>query len=239
MVIIPAVDIRGGKVVRLSEGDFGRETVYGDDPVKTAEKWEQEGAQFLHIVDLDGARKGEPVNFEVVSSILKNVSIPVEVGGGIRSRETMRDYVEMGATRVILGTEACSSPGFMEKILPEFGDKAAVSIDSRDGLVAIQGWKRVMRKKAVELIKEMENIGVQNMIWTDVKKDGLMNGIDVETAEEILKTTSVPITIAGGVSSLEDVMRLKQLKGVWGIIIGKALYAGAVKLREAMEIAGQ
>ncbi len=238
MLIIPAVDIRGGKVVRLSGGDFGKETVYYDDPVEAGKRWEKEGAEFLHIVDLDGAREGEPRNFEVVSSIISNISIPAEVGGGIRSRKTIRKFLRTGAKQVILGTEACDAPDFIRELLSEFDEKIAVSIDSCDGLVATQGWKNVTSKSAVELIKEVERFGVKSIIWTDIKRDGLMGGIDVRRVEEILKVALHPITVAGGVSSIEDILRLKELHGIRGIIIGKALYTGAIQLKEAMEIAG-
>jgi phosphoribosylformimino-5-aminoimidazole carboxamide ribotide isomerase len=237
MLIIPAIDIMGGKVVRLSGGDFGKETVYGDDPVKTARRWEKEGAKFLHIVDLDGAREGEPRNFEAVSLIIRNVSIPAEVGGGIRNRETIKKYIEIGAKQVVLGTEACNSPEFVTELLSEFGEKIAVSVDSSNGWVAIRGWRDLTSKSAAELIKEMESIGIQGIIWTDVKRDGLMGGINIKKVKEILKFTVHPITIAGGISSSEDILKLRQLKGIRAIIIGKALYTGAIQLKEAMEIA--
>ncbi len=237
MLIIPAVDIRAGKVVRLSEGDFDRETIYYDDPVETAKRWEKEGAQFLHIVDLDGAREGEPCNFEVVCSIIRNISIPAEVGGGIRNRETIRDFLEAGAKQVVLGTTACNDPRLIRELVLEFDERIAVSIDSSNGCVAIQGWRNVTAKSATELVKEMEKIGIKSIIWTDIKRDGLLEGINIERTEEILKVASYPITIAGGASSLEDILRLRDLPGIRGIIIGKALYTGKIQLKKAMEIA--
>ncbi len=223
--------------MRLSGGDFGKETVYSDDPVEIAKKWEEEGAKFLHLVDLDGAREGEPCNFETVSLIIRNISIPVEVGGGIRNRETVKKYTEIGVKQVVLGTTACNSPEFLTELLSEFGEKIAVSIDSCNGRAAIHGWRNLTSRSSAELVKEMQRIGMQNIIWTDIKRDGLMSGINIKTVKEILKLTIYPITIAGGVSSSEDILKLKELEGIRAIIIGKALYTGAIRLREAMEIA--
>lgn len=239
MLIIPAIDIRGGKVVRLSAGDFAKETVYDDDPVAVAKRWEADGAQFLHIVDLDGAKEGKPVNFNLTGSIAQNVSIPVEAGGGIRDKDTIRKFLDAGVRLVILGTRACTSPGFLREACAEFGESVAVSVDSSGGKAAVEGWVKVTPTNALELIKEVGKCGIRNIIFTDVSKDGLMGGLNMKNIEEVLHAVTVPVTIAGGISSLEDIRSLNKLESpnLRGAIIGKALYAGAIRLKEAIEIA--
>ena len=238
MLIIPAIDIRDGKVVRLSAGDFAKETVYGDDPVAVAKRWEADGAQFLHIVDLDGAKEGKPVNFNLTGSITRNVSIPVEAGGGIRDKDTIRKFLDAGVRLVILGTRACTSPEFLREACAEFGESVAVSVDSSGGKAAVEGWVKVTPTNALELIKEVGKCGIRNIIFTDVTKDGLMGGLNMKNIEEVLHAVTVPVTIAGGISSLEDIRSLKKLESpnLRGAIIGKALYTGAIRLKEAIKI---
>lgn len=239
MLIIPAIDIRGGQVVRLAQGDFAQETIYYDDPVKVAKKWEGEGARLLHIVDLDGAREGEPVNLELVGKIAREVAIPIEMGGGIRELETVKEVLTKGVRRVILGTQACSAPALVEEVCQEFGERVAIGIDVKDGLVAVKGWTKLTSKEAVSLAKEMESLGVRTIVFTDVRRDGMLTGPNLESLEEILQKTNVSLIASGGISSLEDVRRLKRLerKGLEGIIIGKALYEGRIELGEAIAIA--
>ncbi len=238
MLIIPAIDIRGGKVVRLKAGNFENETVYGNDPVDTAKRWESMGAKFLHVVDLDGAREGKPVNFEIVASIVESVSIPVETGGGIRDKSTIAKFIEIGTELVILGTKACTSPRFMEEVCSEFGQSIAVSIDSKKGKTAVEGWSSVIQKDPVELVREMEMLGAGNVIFTDVEKDGMMAGPNIKNIKKILEAVSVPITIAGGISSIGDIRLISRIKSprLRGVIVGKALYEGTIRLKEAMEI---
>jgi phosphoribosylformimino-5-aminoimidazole carboxamide ribotide isomerase len=238
MLIIPAIDMRDGKVVRLSGGDFAKETIYDLDPVAVAKKWEADGAQFLHIVDLDGAKEGKPVNFSLAASIAQNVSIPVETGGGIRDKATIRRFLDAGIRLVILGTRACSDPEFLMEACAEFGESVAVSVDSSGGKAAVEGWVKITSTNALELIKKAEKSGIRNIIFTDINKDGLMRGINMKNIKEVLDTVTVPVTVAGGISSLEDIRNLKQLASpkLRGAIIGKALYTGAIRLKEAIEI---
>ena len=233
--------------MRLSGGDFKKETVYGDDPVAAAKMWEQEGAEFIHIVDLDGAREGMPVNFGVICSILKNLSIPVEAGGGIRDRDTIKKFLDAGVKLVILGTKAADSIEFVRDMSDEFAESIAVSVDSVDGKVAIRGWVDITSKSAGEFIKELEKIGIRNIIFTDIKRDGLLSGIDIKNIEEVLMSAACQITIAGGISSLEDIAKLTKSRmpgsadahfhsHLRGVIIGKALYAGTIQLKEAIQL---
>lgn len=220
-------------------GDFTKETVYGKDAVAVAKRWESDGATFLHIVDLDGARQGKPVNFDLISSIMKNVCIPVEVGGGIREKETIKRFLELGVKLVILGTKACNSPEFMREVSNEFGESIAVSVDSTEGKVAIEGWEKPGRKNTLELIREVEKCGIRSIILTDIRRDGVLAGIDIEGIRQSLASITVAVTIAGGVSSLEDIQELKRIKDskIRGVIIGRALYTGAIQLSQAIEVA--
>ena len=239
MLIIPAIDIRGGQVVRLAQGDFAKETLYHDDPVKVAKRWEGEGACLLHIVDLDGAREGEPVNLELVGKIAGEVAVPIEMGGGVRNLETVKEVLNKGVRRVILGTQACSAPDLVKEACQEFGERVAIGIDVKDGLVAVRGWTKLISKKAVILAQEMESLGVKTIIFTDVRRDGMLVGPGVKSLEEMLQETNISIIASGGISGLEDVRRLKGLEreGLEGIIIGKALYEGRIELGEAIAIA--
>ncbi|MCD5390450.1 1-(5-phosphoribosyl)-5-[(5-phosphoribosylamino)methylideneamino]imidazole-4-carboxamide isomerase [candidate division NPL-UPA2 bacterium] len=239
MLIIPAIDIRGGRVVRLVQGDFHQETVYHDDPVKVAKRWEGEGARLLHIVDLDGAREGEPVNLELVGKIASEVDIPIQMGGGVRSLETVREVLSKGIRRVILGTQASAAPDLVREACQEFGKRVAIGIDVKDGLVAVRGWTELTSKEAVTLAREMENLEVRTIIFTDVRRDGMLTGPGVKSLEEILQGTNVSLIASGGISSLEDVRRLKRLEreGLEGIIIGKALYEGRIEFGEAIAVA--
>lgn len=239
MLIIPAIDIRGGKVVRLSQGDFHQETVYDDDPVEVARKWESEGASLLHIVDLDGAREGKSVNLELVRKITSEVVIPIEMGGGVRNLETVREVLNKGVSRVVLGTPACSRPDLVKEACQEFGERIAIGIDVKDGLVAVRGWTELTSKEAVTLAREIENLGVKTIIFTDVRRDGMLTGPNLKSLEEILQETNVSLIASGGISNLEDVKNLKRLEreGLEGVIIGKALYEGRIELKEAIAIA--
>ena len=234
MLVIPAVDIRGKKAVRLQEGDYGRETVYYDDPIEAARRWLGEGAECLHVVDLDGAREGVPVNAEIVEAIVRESEVPVEAGGGIRDIESVDRYIGSGVDMVILGTGACSSEGFLEDAVGKYGGRIAASLDCRGGDAAVRGWTETMQKSVPELLGEFENIGVENLVFTDIKRDGLLTGVDINRVREIVDATSLRVTVAGGVGSVDDIIKLSSLD-IRGVIVGKALYSGRVDLGEALK----
>ncbi len=232
MLIIPAVDIRGGKVVRLQEGDYSRETVYCEDPLAAALRWKNAGAEYLHVVDLDGAREGVPVNFQIAADIAAGAGIPVEVGGGVRSIETAGRYIDAGVDMVILGTGACAPGGFLAEAVAKYGDKIAASLDCRGDSVEVCGWMEKSEKSIVRLLGEFEDAGVSNLIFTDITRDGLLGGVNAGRVGEIVGMTSVRVTVAGGVGSLDDIIKLKDLD-IRGVIAGKALYSGNLNFREA------
>ena len=234
--VIPAIDIRGGKCVRLYQGDFARETVFSEDPVEVARRWQECGASRLHVVDLDGAAVGQPVNTESIREILRAASAPVQVGGGLRTLEAIAAMLEMGADRVVLGTAAAEEPSLMEEACCRFGDAIVAGIDARNGLVATHGWKRSQRLTAIDLLHEMERLGVQRVVYTDIDRDGVLTGPNLQAVGELLKSSSAKVIAAGGVSSLEDLAALARL-GVEGTIIGQALYTGDVDLKEAIALA--
>lgn len=235
MIIFPAVDIRNGKCVRLLKGDFNKETVYGDNPVEMALNWESQGAKYLHIVDLDGARTGLPKNFEIIKKIIKSLKIPVQVGGGIRSVDTAREVINAGAERIIIGTSAVTDPDMILYMADELGEKLAVGIDSKEGFVAIQGWEDKSSKATLEFVKEIEQIGVKTIICTEISRDGTLQGPDLEGIKSLVKQTSIDIIASGGVGCLNDLIELKQ-SGAAGAIIGKALYSGNITMKQIKEL---
>lgn len=239
MEIIPAIDLKEGKCVRLLQGDMDRATVFSDNPVETALRWESEGGQRLHVVDLDGAFKGEPRNRKIIEEIVDAIKIPVQVGGGIRDIETIDAYVNMGVDRVILGTIAHTNPELVAKACEIYHGRIVVGIDAKDGKVAIQGWAEVTSKSAMELAGEYEEYGVAAIIYTDIAKDGMMQGPSIEATRYLALSVDIPIIASGGVSSLEDIKHLLPLEadGVEGVITGKAIYSGALDLKEAISIA--
>lgn len=237
MLIIPSIDLRRGRCVRLVQGKADAETVYSDDPIAMAVKWQSKGARFLHVVDLDGAFSGAPKNLDVVKEIAQTLSIPIELGGGIRDQTTIDAVFQAGVQRVILGTSALRDPVFAEAMCREYGDRIAVGIDAKDGMVAIRGWTEVGEKSAVDFAAEMEKAGVRAIIYTDIKSDGMLMGPSVEATKKIAQATqNVEIIASGGVSSLQDIRDLKALEflGVTGVIIGKALYTGDLQLEDAI-----
>lgn len=233
MIIFPAIDIRGGKCVRLEQGKANKQTVYGEDPVERAKLWESMGALFLHIVDLDGAFEGVRLNRNIIRDIVDNVSIPVQLGGGIRSIEDIEDVLELGVSRVILGTSVVEEEGFLEEALDKYGDKIAVSIDAKGGYVALKGWTEITDIKANYFAKVLENMGLKTLIYTDISKDGMLQGPNFEELKALNEIVDINIIASGGVTSVEDVKRLKSLK-IYGAIIGKALYTGNIKLEEVL-----
>ncbi len=233
MTIYPAIDMLGGKCVRLTQGRYDDSTVYGENPADVAKEWEQKGASWLHIVDLDGARAGEPVNLEAIKNIIKSVSIPIQLGGGIRTMEHIETLISMGISRVILGTSAVKNRQLVLNAVEKFGDKIAVGIDAKDGYVAISGWEQVSEFKAVEFAKIIEACGVKTIIYTDIATDGMLTGPNLEAMSEMANEVSINVIASGGVGKLDDVKNLIPT-GVSGAIIGRALYAGKLNLEDAI-----
>jgi phosphoribosylformimino-5-aminoimidazole carboxamide ribotide isomerase len=233
MEIIPAVDIRGGKCVRLYQGDYSRETVFDEDPVIAALTWYSQGARWLHIIDLDGAAAGEPQNMEIVEQIIEESGLLVELGGGIRQEKVAEKLLGQGVSRIILGTAAIEKRELVKKLCHQFGEAIAVSLDSRDGKIAIHGWQKNTVVKALQLSREMVDVGVRRFICTDIKSDGTLTQPNFDMIEGLLAQTAVPVIAAGGISRLEHLERLEEL-GVEGAIIGKALYTGDINLGEAI-----
>lgn len=236
MEIFPAIDLLGGKVVRLFQGDYGQSQIYGDNPADYAKQFEQQGAKYLHLVDLDGAKEGAPQNFEIVKDIAKSTSLFIELGGGIRNEETVNQCFEAGVGRVILGTAALQNPAFVKSMAAKHGGKIAVGVDARDGLVAVEGWLKTSTTNSYDFCKEMQNAGVEYIIYTDISRDGAQAGANLEVYEKLAELRGLNITASGGVSSLSDVAALRSM-GLYAAILGKALYAGTVKLEDALQTA--
>ncbi len=238
MKIIPAVDIKEGRCVRLSQGLADQETVYSDDPVAMACHWDEEGASLVHVVDLDGAFNGQPANADIVKKIIYNSSVDIQVGGGIRNLQAIESYVNAGAYRVILGTVAQENPEFVADACREFPGKVMVGIDARDGNVAVKGWVEVSDKKATDLAHQLETCGVSGYIFTDISRDGMLQGPNLESIREFIDHTSLPVIASGGVSRLKDVEDLLTLEpnGIAGIIIGKALYDKNITYPQTLEL---
>lgn len=239
MLIIPAIDLREGKCVRLVEGRLDQETVYSNDPVAMADHWQAQGARMLHLVDLDGAFSGAPKNLDVIREILTAVKIPVQVGGGIRNLDAVERLLEMGASRVILGTVAILEPHLVSEACRKYGEAVLVGIDGRNGRVAIEGWGLTVEKETVELAREMKDLGIKRVVFTDIRRDGTLQGPNLEATGELAKVTGLKVVASGGVSTADDLRALKKLEplGVDSVIMGKALYAGTVTLSEALAIA--
>lgn len=235
MNIFPAIDLYGAKAVRLYKGDYNQMTVYSENPLSVAKDFERAGAKYIHLVDLEGAKFGTTPNLEIVKSIAQNTDLFIEIGGGIRSMEVVKTYLESGVDRVILGTSAVTDREFLVQALKEYGDKIAVGIDVLDGYVAIKGWVEKSKYSCMDFFSQMQELGVKNVICTDISKDGAMQGANRELYKELSQKFSVDITASGGVSSLQDITELNNL-GLYGAIIGKAYYIGAIDLKEALEI---
>ncbi|MDR1270198.1 MAG: 1-(5-phosphoribosyl)-5-[(5-phosphoribosylamino)methylideneamino]imidazole-4-carboxamide isomerase [Planctomycetaceae bacterium] len=236
MQLLPAIDILNGKCVRLKQGDYGRETVYADNPAEMAQHWVRHGAEYLHVVDLDGAKKKEPVNRQSVYDIVKTVEIPVEIGGGIRNEKTIRDYLDAGIDRVVIGTLALKNPDWFQKMSEQFPNKLVLGIDARNGLVATEGWLETSRTSAVELARNFCNLPLAALVYTDIAKDGMMEGPNFDEMVAMQQAVPFPVIASGGVSSLDDIRKLRQL-GLPACIIGKALYEGTMQLKDALNIA--
>ncbi|HKL27039.1 MAG TPA: 1-(5-phosphoribosyl)-5-[(5-phosphoribosylamino)methylideneamino]imidazole-4-carboxamide isomerase [Desulfuromonadales bacterium] len=238
MIIIPAIDLKDGKCVRLEQGLMEKDTIYSDDPAAMALHWQEEGGELLHLVDLDGAFAGVPKNRTAIQAIVEAVDIPTELGGGIRDLQTVAAYLDLGIDRVILGTVAKENPALVEEACRRFPGRIVVGIDARDGLVAVRGWAEMTEKKAVDLAREMEGLGVAALIYTDIARDGMLQGPNIEATRALAEAVSIPVIASGGVSSLEDIRRLLAVEaaGVAGVITGKAIYSGSLDLREAVAL---
>ncbi|MDR1821769.1 MAG: 1-(5-phosphoribosyl)-5-[(5-phosphoribosylamino)methylideneamino]imidazole-4-carboxamide isomerase [Oscillospiraceae bacterium] len=233
MLIFPAIDLYSGKVVRLTHGDYEQMTVYSDDPLAQAQQFHAAGAVWLHTVDLEGAKDGTTPNYDVISRLAKSSGLSVQVGGGIRTAEVAARYIDAGVSRIILGTAAVKDPAFLEECLLKYGEKTAVGVDIRDGLVSVSGWTESSGVSAMDFIARLEQIGVKTVIVTDISKDGAMQGTNLALYRELADKFSLDIVASGGVSTPGEVTALSEI-GVYGAILGKALYTGAIDLKAAV-----
>jgi len=238
MEILPAIDLKNNKCVRLVQGDFDKQTVYSDSPVDMAKTFAKAGAKWLHVVDLDGAFHGERHHTEIIKKIISETNLKIEIGGGIRSLDDVKTYIAAGASRVILGTAAHDNPEFLQKAVDEFGEKIAVGIDARNGKVAIKGWVEQTQTPILEFVKKIAAVGVKTIIYTDIAVDGMLTGPDIRTLKILLEKTKLNIIASGGIASIKDVDALLKLspRQPIGCIIGKAIYAGAINLEEAINL---
>jgi len=234
MQIYPAIDLKNGQCVRLKQGNFDEVTSYGDDPVERAMMWKSAGATYIHVVDLDGARTGNGENIEAIKNIVKATSLPVQTGGGIRTMQDVKERIDAGVSRVIIGTAAVKNPDFVKEAVEMYGDKIAVGVDASNGMVATDGWEKISDISAVELCKKMMGYGVTTVIYTDISKDGMMSGPNIESTKELIESTGMNVIASGGVSAMEDIENVEKI-GSYGVIIGKALYQGALELKEVIE----
>ncbi len=234
MEILPAIDLKNGKCVRLTKGLMESAKIYSDEPVQIAKRFEEMGARWLHLVDLNGAFAGEPKNLEQIEKIRKNTNLKIELGGGIRDEETIRRYLDLGIDRLILGSIAAKDPAFVKEMAAKY--PIAVGIDAIDGYVAVEGWAKTSSMKATELAKEFAKSGVEAIICTDVSKDGTLSGVNVAFTQSIAKASGVPTIASGGVKGIEDIIALLRVRGVAGVIVGKAFYEGSLDLRRAFEL---
>lgn len=236
MKIFPAIDIIDGKVVRLYKGDYGKKTEYGNSVVAQAEKFVSLGATHIHLVDLDGAKSGKTDNIESVKKVCSLNKLFVEIGGGVRSMETVEKYKKVGVSRVILGTSALKDPEFLKQAVKEYGNFIAVGVDAKNGFVAVDGWQTVDKTNSIEFCKKMRDIGVKNVIYTDISKDGTLSGTNIEVYKELSKIDGLDITASGGITFIDEIKTLKEL-GLYGAILGKALYEGKLDLIKAISVA--
>lgn len=234
MILFPAIDIKDGKVVRLRQGNYDDMKVYDLDPIEVANSYKEAGAEWIHIVDLDGAKTGKTMNYGIITDIVKSTNINVEVGGGIRDAERIRNYLNAGAKRVILGTAAIENPDFVKLMLNEYSDSMAIGVDARDGYVAIHGWKQITSMKSADFCSRLADNGCKYIIYTDISKDGLLQGTNLKAYSKLSKIKGVNITASGGISSIDELKTL-QSYNIYGAIIGKALYENKINLKEALE----
>lgn len=237
MIIIPAIDLKDGKCVRLLKGEEGTETVFSEEPAEVAGKWEACGAEWIHVVDLDGAFSGEPGNLDVIKNIAGSVSCPIQVGGGIRNIGTVREYINIGVARVIIGTAAFSDDGFLREACREFPGRIAVGIDTKNGKIAVKGWKEVIDADTDTVFEGLQNVGVSLVLNTNIDRDGTMEGINIEAARDFIEKSPLPVIASGGIATTEDLDKLAPLEelGLYGAILGKSIYTGTIKLKNAIE----
>ncbi|WP_139905546.1 1-(5-phosphoribosyl)-5-[(5-phosphoribosylamino)methylideneamino]imidazole-4-carboxamide isomerase [Clostridium thermarum] len=235
MIIIPAIDIRQGRCVRLYQGDFSKTTVVGEDPLKVAESFQETGAEYIHMVDLDGALMGYPFNEEVIVKLVSVINVPVELGGGIRDLKTIDKLINRGISRVILGSAALKNPKMVVEAVKEFGKHIAVGIDAKDGRVTIEGWLNTSDVHYIDFALKMEDIGVDNIIFTDISRDGTLEGPNLQQLAALKEKVSCKITASGGIKDIEDIKALKAME-IYGAITGKAIYDGTLSLAEALKI---
>jgi len=238
VIILPAIDLKEGRCVRLEQGLMEKDTIYNDDPAAQARTWQEQGGELLHIVDLDGAFAGVPKNRAAIQAIVDAIDIPSELGGGIRDLATIEAYLALGVDRVILGTVAKENPELVGEACRLFPGRIVVGIDAKDGLVAVRGWADVTEKLATEMAKEMEGFGVEAIIYTDIARDGMMQGPNITATRALAESINIPVIASGGLSTLDDIRRLIEIEasGVTGVITGKAIYSGAIDLREAVAL---
>ncbi len=238
MIIIPAVDIKNGRCVRLFQGRMDSETIFSNDPVAMAKRWQEDGAEIIHVIDLDGAFEKYPQNLDSIKSIVESIHVPVQLGGGIRNMDTIKSYIGIGIKRVIIGTEAINNPQLVKDACKEFPDQIVVGIDARNGFVAIEGWTQTTQIKAVDLARKFEDCGVTAINFTDIYRDGMQTGPNIVETRRLAEAVSIPVIASGGVSTIEDVKNLLPLEeaGVIGVITGRALYSGTLNLKEAIKV---
>ena len=241
MLIIPAIDLKNGKVVRLLCGKYELETVYSDNPVKIAKKWEQDGARLMHIVDLDGALKGKPQNLDIVKDIIKNVKVELEFGGGVRDIDTVKKLLDLGISKIVVGTKAAEDSKFVKKLGKDFTKETVISIDAANGIVATRGWIKETKENAIDLAKKMQACGIRRINYTEISKDGTLSGPNIESIKKLLGAIDVSkmsLVASGGISSLDDIKQLKAFepKGLIGVIVGKAIYENKINLKEAIQL---
>ena len=239
MMIIPAVDIKDGRCVRLQQGEMDRETVFSNNPALMAQRWQEAGAELLHLVDLNGAIDKKPKNLTTIQAILDAVHIPVQLGGGIRDMDTIATYIDRGVSRVVLGTEAIRNPDLIIQAALRFPERIVVGIDARNGFVAIEGWTETTGTTAIDLARRFEDVGLAAINFTDIHRDGMQTGPNLEATRRLAEAVSIPVVASGGVSTIEDIKNLLPLEsaGVQGVITGKALYSGSLDLKEAIALA--
>ncbi len=238
MIIIPAIDLKDGNCVRLTQGKKDAQTVYSRDPVATAKKWESNGAKLLHIIDLDGAFSGNQKNLEAIIKIRKAIKIQIQVGGGIRDIGNVLNLFSAGINRIIIGTKAIEDPEFLTYLCNKYPGKILIGIDAKNGMVAIKGWEEVTQVSAIDLAKRLEMVGAAGIIYTDISRDGMMIGPNIEATRDMVESVKIPVIASGGISSIDDIKNLMKIKNLWGVITGKAIYTGSLDLKEAIRIAG-
>ncbi|MFM7602174.1 MAG: 1-(5-phosphoribosyl)-5-[(5-phosphoribosylamino)methylideneamino]imidazole-4-carboxamide isomerase [Pseudanabaena sp.] len=240
MDVVPAIDILDGRCVRLYQGDYQQSEVFGEDPVEVAQRWYCQGAKYLHVVDLDGAKQGKPKNLKVIEAIARSIPMRVQMGGGLRDRESILSVLNSGVSRVILGTAAVESSQLIADICAEFPEQIMIGIDARNGKVATRGWLETSEVMAVDLAKRMTSMGIAGIIYTDIHRDGTMQGPNIEALRQLAENVNVPVIASGGVSSITDLLNLLSLEsvGVTGAIVGKAIYTGDIQLKEAIRAVG-